>query len=657
MIIDVALNIPLLKTFHYKVPEELEPLIVVGKRVVIPFGRKKTKGVIIEILKKSEFSELKEIIEVMDDEEIISTKLLALAKWISDYYVSSLGEVIFGIISFVNKKHTKQELLCVEERMVSYKPYVLTPHQKIATETILASFLKSEFKVFLLYGVTGSGKTEIYLNAIEKALEKDRGVIYLVPEIALTHQLFNALNTRFPGNVSMIHSKMTPKERQIAWESLKSGKTNIALGARSVVFAPLKNIGLIIVDEEHEPSYKQEDSPRYNARDVAVVRAKIEECKIILGSATPSLESLFNVEKKKYELLELPERITGSKMPKISIIDMRYSPWKSFMFSRVLYDKVLNCLNRKEQVILFLNKRGSSSVVLCKSCGHVFTCKRCDLSLVYHKDKNALLCHYCGYSVPFGSSCVKCKGVLEFIGMGTQKLEENIKDIFKGATVERLDTDAIGKKGTCEKFLEDFKNNKIDILIGTQMVAKGLDFHNVTLVGVISTDLMLNLPDFRSHERAFQLITQVAGRSGRGAKAGEVVVQCFNPENYSIQYAAQLKSLEFYKRELEERKRLSYPPYTKMIEIILKGTNEKNVNVMANNIYNKIRTYIKNNDIVILGPSPMPISYINKFYRWHLLLKAVNQTKINHIAKEVAMTYNNKNGVKIFINVDPVNMI
>ncbi|MBU0650822.1 primosomal protein N', partial [bacterium] len=538
------------------------------------------------------------------------------------------------------------------------KPYGLTDKQNKLVSKILESFNQDLFKAFLINGVTGSGKTEVYMNIMEHVLSTNKGIIFLVPEISLTPQTSNTLKARFGDNIEILHSRLTPKEKREAWYRLKTGKSKIAVGPRSAVFAPIQNIGLIIIDEEHDTSYKQEESPRYNARDVAVVRAKMNNAKVILGSATPSLESSFNATTGKYELLELKDRVDGAKMPEISVIDMRYSPWKGFMISRVLFDKILNCLNRKEQVILFLNRRGSASMALCKSCGHVVKCQRCDLSLTHHKNKKKMLCHYCGYTIPESKICPKCGKEMEYLGLGTQKIEEEITGIFPKARIQRFDADSVSKKGSTEKILESFKQGKIDILVGTQMLAKGLDFHNVTLIGIISSDLSLNIPDFRSQERTYQLLTQVSGRAGRGSKKGEVIIQTFNPENEIITFSAKSDYSKFYKNETNHRKILAYPPYSKMIEIILKGIFEKNVTTIAQNIYNIMKKQIgASADIQLLGPSPMPISYINKQYRWHILLKSSNMKKMNLICKNILENYKFKSGVTVFVNVDPVNMI
>ena len=384
----------------------------------------------------------------------------------------------------------------------------------------------------------------------------------------------------------------------------------------------------------------------------------MEKCAIILGSATPALESFHNVNIGKYKLLKLDKRIPGAKLPKVSILDMRYVPWKGFMISSILYDKMESALKNKEQVILFLNKRGSASVVLCKSCGFTAKCKRCDLTLTYHQSKGKFLCHYCGYNINEFKKCSNCEKELEFIGMGTQKLEQEIFNLFPDYKIERLDTDSVTKKGECQRILDDFKENKINILIGTQMVAKGLDFPNVTLIGVIASDSSLNIPDFRAQERTYQLLTQVSGRSGRGQKQGEVVIQCFNPDHYSIQTSAKGSYNDFFIKEMDTRKILQYPPFSRIIELIIKGKNEKNVRIIANNIYNILLSYIgKKWNVDLLGPSPMPISFINNNHRWHLLLKSNNHSIMNQIVSKVIETNKTQKGVGVFVNVDPISMM
>jgi primosomal protein N' (replication factor Y) (superfamily II helicase) len=700
-IVDVAVNLPVLKTFHYKVSVELEEDIEIGKRVKVPFGKKNFTGFIVGVLKKSHIYKLREITEVIDLEPVVSKSMFKLAKWISEYYICSLGTALSCVVSSSLKmpkklkdikSELKQEIAsslaaprndqeeCFSERVIPAKAGIheqknevvfkdkiiankekrvnLTQEQKKAVFAITKSLENKESEVFLLFGITGSGKTEVYMNIMQKVLDKGLSVIYLVPEISLTPQIYSVLSNRFNQEISVMHSKMTITEKNREWFKIKSGGSRIVIGPRSSVFAPVEKLGLIVVDEEHDPSYKQEDSPRHNARDVAVVRGKLENAKVILGSATPSLESFYNVSKGKYKKLELTDRVLGAELPEVSVIDMKYSPRVSYTISRVLFDNIINCLDKKEQIILFLNRRGSASLVLCKGCGYTVKCNRCDLSLTYHKKTNKLLCHYCGYKTDEIHKCPTCGKEVVYVGMGTQKLEQEINKLFPRAKIARLDSDSISKKGECERIFEEFENKKIDILVGTQILTKGLDFHNITLIGVISSDITLNIPDFRSQERTYQLLTQVSGRSGRGEKPGKVIIQSFNTEHYSIVCSARGSYNDFFEQELESRQILGYPPYSKMIEIILKGRNEKNVSNIAGNIYNKLKRYsLSNKNIGILGPSPMPIAYINKQHRWHILLKSKNYKIINQISRNILDSYKMKSGVNIFINVDPVNMI
>ncbi|RKY76627.1 primosomal protein N' [candidate division KSB1 bacterium] len=503
---------------------------------------------------------------------------------------------------------------------------ILNPDQQRVVQEICEAIEKGQYQTFLLYGVTGSGKTQVYITAISQVLECGKTAIVLVPEISLTSQIVGRFKGYFQDKVAVLHSRMSAGERYDSWRKIRQGEFKIVIGPRSAIFAPLQNIGLIVVDEEQEASYKQYDSsPRYHARDVAVMRAKINNAVAVLGSATPSVESYYNAERKKYTLLSLPSRIDDIPLPKVEIVDMA-EEWKqrrqstSFVFSKRLLEKIAEKITRREQVILLQNRRGFSSCLVCRDCGFIERCENCNITLTYHLKGRRLLCHYCDFHKPAPETCPNCGGInIKYSGVGTQRVEEELKLHFPEARIVRMDLDTTLRKGAHEQILRDFRQGEYDILLGTQMVAKGLDFPKVTLVGVISADVTLLIPDFRSSERTFQLLTQVAGRSGRKGKQGEVIIQTYSPNNHSIRFAQKHDFLRFYAKEIAERRELLYPPFGRLIEIEFKGEDEKQVLQIAK----QFTTFLNSESHFyhLLGPSPAPLSKIKGEYRYHLILK------------------------------------
>ncbi|HEX4646403.1 MAG TPA: primosomal protein N', partial [Verrucomicrobiae bacterium] len=470
--------------------------------------------------------------------------------------------------------------------------------------------------VFLLHGVTGSGKTEVYLQAIAHALEQGKGAIVLVPEISLTPQTVERFKARFSSGplqtlVAVLHSHLSAGERHDEWHKIRQGRARIVIGARSAIFAPVDPLGLIIVDEEHEHTYKQEESPRYHARDVAIVRGRMEEAVVVLGSATPSMESFYNCSRGKYTLLEMPERVDNIKMPHVRVIDMRQAMRQGQgipIFSPQLKEAITRRLERKEQTILFLNRRGYSTSLQCPTCGYVAGCPNCSVSLTYHRQARKLCCHICGHDEPVPAVCPnpKCRNpAIRYSGLGTEKVEDTLAKLFPQARIKRMDSDALKRKDDYRRILGDFRTGKIDILVGTQMIAKGLHFPNVTLVGIIYADLALHLPDFRAGERTFQLLTQVAGRAGRGDVEGEVFVQAFTPFHPAIQYARRHDFAGFYEQEIEFREQLKYPPVGRVALLTLKGRNEDKVKMSAEHLKRELEKALADaRDLVISGPAP-----------------------------------------------------
>ena len=531
---------------------------------------------------------------------------------------------------------------------------ILNNEQEVCVNRVVNSFGIS--KTFLLYGVTGSGKTEVYMNIIEKVINKGMSAIMLVPEISLTPQIVERFTLRFGDNIAILHSGLSDAEKYDEYRKITMGKVKIVVGARSAIFAPLTNIGVIIIDEEHTATYKQENHPRYHARDIAILRSKYHNCPIVLGSATPSLESFARAMNKNYELLVMKKRANNMVLPNVHIVDMKEEIKRgNYTFSKLLIDKINEKISKGEQVILLLNRRGYSPLIKCSKCGEVEKCPNCDISLTYHKSSDSLRCHYCNYTKKCPSKCMKCGSAdIKGIGLGTEKLEQEIMDKFK-ARVIRMDADTTSRKGMHEKIIKEFGEGKYDILLGTQMIAKGLDFPKVTLVGVINADMSLCVPDFRSSERTFQLLSQVSGRAGRGKYPGEVIIQTFNPDHYSIRYAKNHDYLNFYKEEMAIRKQLNYSPYyfITLVRISCKDYEEGFKHA------NKIKDYLEKNlssDTILLGPTMASMFKINNIYNYQCIIKYKKDLKLKDILINIDNIYKTNNKVNVEIDVDPIRL-
>ena len=531
---------------------------------------------------------------------------------------------------------------------------ILNNEQEVCVNKVVNGFGIS--KTFLLYGVTGSGKTEVYMNIIEKAINKGMSAIMLVPEISLTPQIVERFALRFGDNIAILHSGLSDAEKYDEYRKITMGKVRIVVGARSAIFAPLTNIGVIIIDEEHTATYKQENHPRYHARDIAILRSKYHNCPIVLGSATPSLESFARAMNKNYELLVMKKRANNMVLPDVHIVDMKEEIKRgNYTFSKLLINKINEKISKGEQVILLLNRRGYSPLIKCSKCGEVEKCPNCDISLTYHKSSDSLRCHYCNYTKKCPSKCMKCGSTdIKGIGLGTEKLEQEIIDKFK-ARVIRMDADTTSRKGMHEKIIKEFGEGKYDILLGTQMIAKGLDFPKVTLVGVINADMSLCVPDFRSSERTFQLLSQVSGRAGRGKYPGEVIIQTFNPEHYSIRYAKNHDYLNFYKEEMAIRKQLNYSPYyfITLVRISCKDYEEGFKHA------NKIKDYLEKNlssDTILLGPTMASMFKINNIYNYQCIIKYKKDLKLKDTLINIDNIYKTNNKVNVEIDVDPIRL-
>jgi primosomal protein N' (replication factor Y) len=522
--------------------------------------------------------------------------------------------------------------------------------------------------VFLLHGVTGSGKTEVYLQALAHALERGRGGIVLVPEISLTPQTVERFKARFSSGplrtlVAVLHSHLSAGERHDEWHKIRQGRARVVIGARSAIFAPVDPLGLIIVDEEHEHTYKQEEAPRYHARDVAIVRGQMEGATVVLGSATPSMESFYNCGRGKYTLLEMPERVDNVKMPAVRVVDMRQSARRGQgipIFSPQLKEAMTQRLERKEQTILFLNRRGFSTSLQCTQCGYVAECPNCSVSLTYHRKAQKLCCHVCNHTAPVPALCPNnnCRNpAIRYSGLGTEKVEDTLVKLFPEARIRRMDSDTLKRKDDYRRILGDFRTGKIDILVGTQMIAKGLHFPNVTLVGIICADLALHLPDFRAGERTFQLLTQVAGRAGRGDIEGEVVVQSFTPFHPAIQHARRHDFVGFYQQEIEFRDQLKYPPASRVALLTLKGRNEDKVKLSTEYLRREVEKSLKEiKDLILAGPAPAPLARAESNYRYQLMLRARQMSAVSRRLAVLTESLSLPEGVTLTVDIDPVDL-
>jgi len=571
----------------------------------------------------------------------------------SDILITKMTSTINTII-----KHGLAEIYLEEEKRYTYtgtsnyKKVTLTEEQNDIVKEVTASFNQSN--TYLLYGVTGSGKTEVYMNIIEEAINEGKEAIMLVPEISLTPQIVGKFISRFGNIIAVLHSRLSDAERYDEYRKITNGESKIVIGTRSAIFVPFKNIGVIIIDEEHTTSYKQENHPRYNAKDIAIWRSNYHKCPVVMGSATPSLEAFARAGNKVYKLLTLTSRVGTSHLPKVDIIDMKEEVKKgNFILSRTLKTKIKEKLDKNEQIILLLNRRGYSSIISCKACGHIEKCPKCDISYTYHKTSNNLKCHYCSSSIPLSNKCTKCGSTsIKDYGLGTEKLEEELNKLYN-ARIVRMDVDTTSKKGEHQKIIDDFGAHKYDILIGTQMIAKGLDFPLVTLVGVITADTTLTSPDFRASENTFQLLSQVSGRAGRGESSGEVIIQTYNPDHYGITLSKDHNYIEFYKEEMKMRKLLKYSPYYYMILVSI-TTKDYDLGFKESN---KIGNYLRNNlnkDTIILGPSMASIFKINNVYHYQIIIKYRSDDKLMDTLKFIDNMYKQNTKVSVEMDFNPV---
>lgn len=729
------------RTFDYNIPKDLEEMIFIGSKVLVPFGRFKNleEAHVVKIKKSSEF-EVKDIVKV---ETGLTDKQIELANWMAKRYFCNVSECIklmqtpgtrtknvskrvqdkkinvvylkkdfdeisldieskklksdkqIRILNFVKDNEgctvpdieiftessraivntlvkngylelveTKIERNPLDNKKIeNTKSLKLTDEQEIAFNKIAETMDKNMYQQFLLYGVTGSGKTEVYLQLIEKTIKENKSAIVLVPEISLTPQMLDRFISRFgKEQIAVLHSKLSIGERHDEWERIKEEKAKIVIGARSAIFAPVKNLGIIIIDEEHDSSYKSEASPKYNAKEVAKKIAVKDNIPLVLGSATPDLTTFYNANNKKVLLLRLTKRANNSNLPKVEIVDLKQelANGNRSMLSFDLYQAIEKNLKDKLQTILFLNRRGYSTFIMCRNCGYTVKCKNCNISMTYHSYENKLKCHYCGYEEKAVKICPECgSDKIRYFGTGTQKLEQEINKQFPQAKTIRMDVDTVTKKNSHEEILNKFKNEGIDILIGTQMVVKGHHFPKVTLVGVIAADSSLNIDDYRATERTFQILTQVAGRAGRENLPGKVIIQSYNPENFSIQDAQKQDYEKFYETEMALRRQLKYPPFCDIILIAFNSIDETEIKKVSSIAYEFVRNNLNQKEFKIFKPMPSPIDKIQNKFRWRIIIKGNMTDEANQVLNEMLKDLFDKDfrNTKIAVDVNPNNMV
>lgn len=659
-LVDVALPLPVKDPYTYKISEELAANLQIGCRVRVPFRNREITGYIVGLNIQKEAEKTKEIIEIIDSEPVISDHLLRLAKWMSEYYFSSWGEAISNMIpKYLKSPGSKAEFEPIQENEIPLLR--LNEEQKQALKKLSDRIHTHQYSELFLYGVTGAGKSELYIRAIAEALKMGKSSICLVPEIALTEQIKLFFSRHFHENLEILHSKLTDKERTLAWQRIESGQKRVILGARSAIFAPARRLGLIIMDEEQETSYKQDQTPRYHARELARWRAQDLGATFLMGTATPTLETMYRVSTGEIEMLSLTKRIEGRVMPIVQIIDLKEAQnttKHSAIVSLRLQKAIEASLQKNDGILLMLNRRGFSTHIRCFECAEALNCSHCAVALTFHQEEQEAICHYCNFHMKVPSVCRKCQSpLLKFSGIGTEKVESEVARLFPQAQVARLDTDTTKKRGAHEEILKRFREHKIDILVGTQMIAKGFDFQHVTLVGIINADTGLLLPDFRSSERTFQLLTQMAGRTGRGKDPGNVFIQTYSTHHYSIQFASKHDYFGFFKEELERRRAHDYPPFSKLINIMFRGKRESAVQEQANEFRKMIKTHLGEMDIELIGPAPLPIYRLRGHFRWHLMLRGKEIDPIQSLIRVVLEKLKRKTGVFQAIDVDPVTIL
>jgi len=648
-LIEVVFNLPIHQRFTYSAPEDLE--ITTGYRVLVPFGSRQLTGYVVgeRLTPPPGVPEIKQIQRPVDKRPVFDQRLLDLAGWLSDMYLCSLGEALATMLPGGRREVEPEEM---GGDLAVSKDITPSIHQRQAIDRIC----EADGGVFYLYGVTGSGKTEVFLQISREMLGRGRGVIYLVPEISLTHQVVDVFQAFLDRPVAVLHSGLTPSQRLKTWLDLLDGNIDLVIGARSAVFAPVANLGLIIIDEEHEGSYKSGTTPRYHARQVAMHRGHRENAVLVMGSATPSLEAFHYMSTGRLERLNLPERLSGGTMPAVRIQDLN---GESVPLSKALIREIRRTHEEGRQSILFLNRRGFSYFFHCRSCGYQMKCRNCSVSLTFHKQKNSMVCHYCGYRSRPVDVCPECGSMdVGYSGFGTERIEEEIQRLFPELTVRRVDTDSVRNKLRLKEILNEFHAGRVDILLGTQMVAKGLNFPGVKLVGIISADTGLQLPDFRAAERTFDLIVQVSGRAGRFHPDGKVLVQTYIPNNETIHLAARADLDTFYKKELEARKALGFPPFARLIRLVFRARSAGKSRSAAAGFAESLQAADPSAfGVEVLGPAECPLSIIAGNHRNHLIFRSKDFRNLHTLVRRSLERFQAPAGVYVEVDVDPVSLL
>jgi primosomal protein N' (replication factor Y) len=756
----IVIPSPLKQPLMYEVPLDLRDQVSVGMRVLIPLGKRKVVGIVFEMMSETDLTETRPILALLDQQPILDSALIQLSRWMAQYYLATIGEVLGTILpptlrgesqrtvvarpgsflvshpldqkilALLRQKHGKisvkflnreisggnvyqslerlesQGAIEIRERLPGLRRrlkevrldrdpavpqaqgrFIPNPEQDRALQQIDSRLQKGGFETFLLHGVTGSGKTEVYLRAIERVRQSGRRSLILTPEISLTPQLMDRLNDRFPGRIGVLHSGLTAAERWAHWWHIGRGNVDVVVGARSAVFAPLRDLGLIVVDEEHDSSYKQEEGVRYNGRDVAVVRGKLSGCPVVLGSATPAIESYDNCRQGRYRLLEITNRVNERPLPRIEIVDLRSElkrpcagsinknskPQKSVplkkknpthgLISQQLAEALRENYEKSRQSLIFLNRRGFSNFLQCTLCGYVLRCEYCSVTLTLHLKQKTICCHHCNFRRAITEICPGCgNATLSGVGAGTEQIEQSLHQLVPDAHIARMDRDTTSQRGSHETLIRQWEKGQIDILVGTQMITKGHDVTGVTLVGALLADLSLNLPDFRAAERTFQLLSQVAGRSGRGDDPGKVIVQTYTPDHYAIQHLINHDYKGFLQAEMEFRRAVSYPPFSRLVSLRVDGPKSDEVESKAKTLAEKMRERESRKtdfrgQIEILGPAPAPIYKLRNRYRWQLLLKGKQISPLLELANYARNLLPRSRNSRLQIDVDPYNML
>lgn len=667
MWLQVLLNLPLNQVFTYKVPEKEGKVsndkIQIGLRVEVMFGRRKMTGFIIKVLDSLPenfdypVEKIKPALRIIDEQPLFTTEQIELAKWLSMYYVCSVGEAL-SIMIPSGRRETDTGGFSFSQDAIEFEKRVLSDEQKTAVDEILKTK-----DLHYLYGNTGSGKTEVFLTVAENILSQGKGVIYLVPEIGLTHQVIEAVIRRFGQTAAVLHSGLTGSQKLKEWHRILTKEARVIIGARSAIFAPVPDLGLIIIDEEHDGSYKSGTTPRYHARQVAMYRCAKLNIPLLMGSATPSAESWHFMQKGVIKKHTLTKRLSGGKPPEIEVVNLSEIVCDGCI-SPKLESEMRSTLDEGRQTILFLNRRGFTHFFKCNSCGYELKCKNCSVPLTYHKSENKLRCHYCGWQIEPPTTCPECSSFdITYSGFGTEFIEQEVRAKFPTAKIQRIDTDTLTKKGEFQECLDDFRQGKIDILLGTQMVAKGLNFPKLKLVGVVMADTGLHLPDFRASERTFSLIVQVAGRAGRFFPDGKVIVQTYDPYRAAIAFACKNDIDGFYNYELSEREMLDFPPFARLIRLVFRSADKNLAEQSATQALEILKTYsdkleqAQQPSFDILGPAECPLAKIAANYRYQLLLKSNVMPPMQKAVANLLYSYKSPTGIYMEVDADPVSLL